>query len=356
MKTPNPQRALRALYTGCGYLPFRVRKFEDYDLYAENKRFLQSHRVLTFTDTDGRLKALKPDVTLSIVKSSGGGELRKLFYQENVYREPRPGEGFCEIAQMGLECIGALTGFDVGEVLMLAGRSLDALAEDWVLTVSHIGVVAGVLEAAGFDEEQRRAAFAAVSRKNAPALAALPDAQAAALLQSLIRLYGPLDETVAQAQELPLPPASRAALAELAALGDQLALYGLKRVALDLTVVNDVDYYDDLVFRGFVAGVSSPVLSGGRYDRLLERMGKPGGAIGFAVYLDRLELAPRPAAAFDGDVLLLFESESDLPLAIRTAERLRQAGESVRAARTAPADLRYRRVLRVRNGEVREDA
>ena len=53
MKTPNPQRALRALYTGCGYLPFRVRKFEDYDLYAENKRFLQSHRVLTFTETGG---------------------------------------------------------------------------------------------------------------------------------------------------------------------------------------------------------------------------------------------------------------------------------------------------------------
>ena len=138
MSAFNPPRVLRDLYAGYGYAPFRVRKFEDYDLYAENKRFLQSHRVLTFTDTDGRLKALKPDITLSIVKSTTGGDVRKVFYHENVYREPRPGDGFCEIPQMGLECIGALTGYDVGEVVMLAARSLDALSERWVLSVSHI--------------------------------------------------------------------------------------------------------------------------------------------------------------------------------------------------------------------------
>ena len=69
-----------------------------------------------------------------------------------------------------------------------------------------------MLEAAGLDEEQRRAVFAAVSRKNIPALAALLDAETAAVLQSLLRLYGPLGETVAAAQALPLPEKSRLAL------------------------------------------------------------------------------------------------------------------------------------------------
>ena len=351
----NPQRALRALYASYGYAPFKVRKFEDYDLYAENKRFLQSHRVLTFTDTDGRLKALKPDVTLSIVKNTTGAGVRKVFYQENVYREPRAGDGFCEIPQMGLECIGALTGYDVGEVVVLAARSLAALSDSWVLSVSHIGVVSGVLEAAGLDEEQRRAVFSDVSRKNIPAIAALPDAETAAVLQSLLRLYGPLGETVAAAQELPLPEKSRQALAELQTLSDQLALYGLDRVMLDLSVVNDVDYYDDIVFRGYVAGTASAALSGGRYDRLLQRMGKPGGALGFAVYLDRIE-APREANAFDGDVLVLFETASDLPAAVETAERLVAARKTVRVAMTAPEGLRFRRTLRIRNGEVLTDA
>lgn len=350
MNAANPRRDLRALYAAYGYAPFRVRKFEDYDLYAENKRFLQSHRVLTFTDTDGRLKALKPDVTLSIVKSSTGSGVRKVFYQENVYREPRPGDGFCEIPQMGLECIGALTGYDVGEVLMLAARSLAALAESWVLAVSHIGVAAGVLEAAGLDEERRRAAFAALSRKNAGGLASLVDAETAALLQRLLQLYGPLGETIAAAQALPLPEKSRAALAELSALAQQLALYGLEHVVLDLSVVNDVDYYDNIVMRGYAEGAASAVLAGGRYDRLLQRMGKTGGAIGFAVYLDRIE-TPREPDACDADVLVLFSQEADLPAAVQTAETIVRGGETVRVAMTEPEGLCFRRKVIVKDGE-----
>ena len=58
--------ALRSLYKSYGYLPFKMSKFEEYDLYATNKDFLVSDRVITFNDTDGKLLALKPDVTLSI--------------------------------------------------------------------------------------------------------------------------------------------------------------------------------------------------------------------------------------------------------------------------------------------------
>ena len=61
--------ALRTLYSRAGYRSYRMRKFEDYDLYSRNKDFLLSDRVITFTDTNGKLKALKPDVTLSIVKN-----------------------------------------------------------------------------------------------------------------------------------------------------------------------------------------------------------------------------------------------------------------------------------------------
>ena len=350
MNGVNAQRVLRALYTSYGYAPFRVRKFEDYDLYAENKRFLQSHRVLTFTDTDGRLKALKPDITLSIVKSTAGAGVRKVFYHENVYREPRPGDGFCEIPQMGLECIGALTRYDVGEVVMLAARSLDALTEDWVLSVSHIGVIAGILEAAGLDEEASRAVYDAVSRKNGSALPELLDAGTAALLEKLLRLYGPLGETVAAAQALPLPEKSLAALDALSKLSEQLALYGLERVMLDLSVVNDVDYYDDIVFRGFASGAAAAVLAGGRYDRLLQRMERTGGALGFAVYLDRLAQREE-RSAYDADVLVLFETDADLPAAVRTAERLVEAGETVRVTMAAPEGLRFGRTVIVKNGE-----
>ena len=56
---------LRKLYRENGYTQYRMSKFEEYDLYARNKDFLISDSVITFTDTNGKLMALKPDVTLN---------------------------------------------------------------------------------------------------------------------------------------------------------------------------------------------------------------------------------------------------------------------------------------------------
>ena len=50
-----------------------------------------------------------------------------------------------------------------------------------------------------------------------------------------------------------------------------------------------MNYYNGIVFKGFVQGVPVGVLSGGRYDRLMERVNKKAGAIGFAVYLDEVD-------------------------------------------------------------------
>lgn len=345
-------RALRSLYRSCGYQPFRVQKFERYELYAENKRFLTTEKVLTFTNTDGRLMAMKPDVTLSIVQEPQTEGLRKVYYHENVYREQRPGEGFREIPQTGLECIGALDACAVGEVVMLAARSLETIRESWALAVSHIGVVSGVLEAAEASPETQKAVFAAMGAKNAAALRQLCPGETGDTLASLAALSGEPEEIIARARALSLPENSRSALAELAETAAQLRLYGLGGVKLDFSVVNDPEYYDNIVFRGYVEGAPGSVLSGGRYDRLLARMGRPGGAIGFAVYLDRLDDARAARPDYDFDTLVCFAADEDAPLAILTAERLRAEGETVRVERAAPAGLRFKRVLRAEKGAV----
>ena len=46
------------------------------------------------------------------------------------------------------------------------------------------------------------------------------------------------------------------------------------------------EYYTGVVFRGYLPGVGQPVLSGGRYDRLLNDFGLLKPAIGFAIQLD----------------------------------------------------------------------
>lgn len=116
--------SLRSLYSKYGYLPYKMSKFEEYELYLRNKDFLVSDRIITFNDTNGKLMALKPDVTLSIIKNGEDidGFKQKLCYNENVYRVSGSTHQYKEIMQTGLECIGDIDEYDAFEVITLAGR------------------------------------------------------------------------------------------------------------------------------------------------------------------------------------------------------------------------------------------
>ena len=97
--------SLRQLFLNNGYKPYRMSKFEEYDFYVGNKDFLVSDQVITFTDVDGKLMALKPDVTLSIIKNSPDmpNKTQKVFYNENVYRVSKGTGSYKEILQTGIE-------------------------------------------------------------------------------------------------------------------------------------------------------------------------------------------------------------------------------------------------------------
>ena len=94
--------ALRALYEAAGCRKYHMGRFEEYSLYQANRSFLSSEQVITFTDLDGRLLALKPDVTLSIAKTAqpAPGETLRYYYHENVYRPSAESHTFKEIGQM----------------------------------------------------------------------------------------------------------------------------------------------------------------------------------------------------------------------------------------------------------------
>lgn len=349
---------LSRLYRSYGYLPYKVNKFEEYDLYAQYKSFLACKQILTFSDTDGRLMALKPDVTLSVIKSASDRcPVHKVFYNENVYRVPEDGDGFSEIPQTGLECIGDIGLYESAEVVMLAARSLESISSSYVLNLSHIGVVSGILNQSGIRPEDQPEFFAVLGAKNGPAMTELcrrfdMDAQAVSNLMMLTELYGPTTEVLTRLRALPLPEESLRAVEELRELDTLLEAFGLSRVHLDFSVVDDIEYYNGIVFTGFIEGLSSSVLSGGKYDRLVSRMDRSGGAVGFAVYFNTLEPLWFTENEFDFDVVLVCPSEEDLPLAIREADRHIAAGETVRVQCSEPKGFTYRTRYTVRNGAV----
>lgn len=285
---------LRALFEAEGYRLYRMGSFEEYDLYMQNRPFLAGDDIITFNSADGRLMALKPDVTLSIVKNTPAGQTRRVYYAESVFRRSRQTGEYHEINQMGLEFIGG-TGQDAdAEVLNLAASSL-ATVGTATLDLSHMEFIEAML--APFGESEERLAALQALRGKSPHLMEQA-AERAGLspentrrLTRLAGLAGPCQTVLPLAEEIALgnPEAARP-LSQLSRLCHSLRATTVE-VRLDFSILNDIHYYNGLIFQGFVQGISGPVLAGGRYDNLLDKLGKPQGAIGFALYLDALSRA-----------------------------------------------------------------
>lgn len=338
---------LRTLYRKYGYRCFKMKKFEEYDLYGQNKDFLVSDSVITFTDTNGRLMALKPDVTLSIVKNFRDipGCVERVYYNENVYRISEKTHCYQEIMQAGLECLGDITEYNLCEVAGLAASSLNTIAEEGALNLSHLGVLRALLHNVE-PEECRKALLVCVGDKNAHGVREIcaqygVDEQTAKLFEALTCAYGDAKAVIDHFRALTDDPEIQHSLNLLERVARQADIAPGVRVRVDLSLTGDMNYYNGLVFQGFVRGIPSCVLRGGQYDRLMVKLGKNARAVGFAVYMDLLERL-EAESEYDVDVLLLYAPEDDPAAVQRRVAQWVQAGKSVSAQTSVPEKLTYR--------------
>jgi ATP phosphoribosyltransferase regulatory subunit len=219
-----------------------------------------------------------------------------------------------------------------------------------------MGLVTGLLDSTQLAAGQKDGLLKAIRDKNAHGLRQLCKEYGVGpslteKLASLAVLYGPFEETLAAARALSVNDTTDAALQELEQLYRLLKLDGCgDHINLDFSVVNDLSYYNGLIFRGFIDGLPLGVLSGGRYDNLLKKFGKKGGAIGFAVYLDLLERLDVQEPPYDVDVLLLYNKDTDVADLAAAVKAITEAGESIRVQRADDGRLKYRRLLQMNEG------
>ena len=347
---------LRERYEQCGYRPFRMSKFEEYDFYVRNKEALTHEGVITFTDIGGKLMALKPDVTLSIIKNikDPGTGVQKLFYNENVYRISKGNQCYKEIMQVGLECIGAIAEEDLRQVLLLAAKSLQLICPRFVLDLSHMGLISAVLRSSGLSPAGQTAALTCLREKNPHDLASLCDRENvdASVLTALCSCEGTAEEVLSLLKPMLSDPAAQGAWQQLHSLCTMLRAAGFgHQIRVDFSVGNDLKYYSGVVFKGYLEGIPTSVLSGGQYDALLQKMGRRSSAIGFAIYTDLLERLESKKTAYDVDTLLLHEGSADTGALLAAVEALSESG-SVLVASTLPENKRWRRLARFSKGEV----
>ena len=348
---------LKSLFESYGYSQYKMNKFEEYDLYARNKDFLLSESVITFTDFGGRLMALKPDVTLSIVKNSRDVQSaqQKLYYTENVYRVEPGSHSFREMLQLGLELIGEVDDLCLLEVLTLAAKSLRSISDACVLDVSHLGILTDALTTAGIPKNRQDTALKLIGEKNLHELKAYCSGCGAAddHVERLIRVVS------SSGSPQFVLPAIRDLVSDtdmvdrLAAIFAAMDGSGVEDVfRFDFSAVDDIRYYNGLVFKGFVQGLPNSVLSGGQYDNLMRKMHRKSNAIGFAVYVDRLERLESDPRPYDVDIVLLYDGTVSMAKVMEYAANLRESGRTVMVQRHPPEAIRFRQLIKLWGSEV----
>ena len=351
--------ALSHMYRQYGFRHYKMSKFEEYDLYSQNKDFLLGSSVIVFTDTNGKLMALKPDVTLSIVKNSNDtfSEPEKVYYSENVYRVDKGTHRFKEIMQLGLECIGDLGVYEISEVIMLAKKSLDAVCEHNILDISHMGFLMGLLENERLSPRKLDKVIECIRAKNTLETENIckefgVSFDAANALKALTNIYGPFTKCIEELKKISINETTAAAVEELENIYAFLKAFGCESgVNLDFSIVNDRGYYNGVIFNGFIEAVPNVVLSGGRYDNLMRKFGKKSGAVGFAVYLAELSRLMRSDEEYDVDVVLLYKNGDDMNIIAKKVSELTDSGKSVRVQHTK-GSVKCRTCLRINGTEV----
>ncbi len=344
---------LSKLYEQYGYRKFCMAKFEEYSFYSDNRDFLSCEGVIAFNNSDGRLMALKPDITLSIVKNARieKNSFTKTYYNENVYRISDETNDYKEIKQTGVELMGNIDFYSIAEIVTLALKSLDKIDVNCVLCLSHMSFISSVLDEMKIPSSAKEQIIFCEKNKNAHDIKAIcqqydVEERYTQYLCALPNLNGNFEEVLKGLRSVSMNEATDKACEELAQVYETLKNVNLAdRVQLDLSVVNRSSYYNGIIFNGYVKASPTPVLAGGRYDNLAGKIRKGIGAIGFAVYLDNLNLYYPVEREFDCDILILNKGNHSEAKLMKIVDSFVSKGETVRVEKEIPDNFKAGKVL-----------
>ena len=323
-----------------GYQDIQTPTFEFFDVFSREIGTTPSKELYKFFDKEGNTLVLRPDFTPSIARCAA-----KYFMDETIpLRFCYAGNNFIntnslqgklkETTQMGAELIGdASPGADAEMIAMLVEALFNAGLKEFQVSVGQIDFFKGLCEQANLDAEtelerrgfiSNRNDFGAqelLERKNIPSQVC----EALLSVSSLFGSYDILDKALACAGN----PRSTKAIERLKEVYELLKVYGVEKyISFDLAMVSKYHYYTGVIFNAYTYQAGSAIAKGGRYDRLLEKFGKPAPATGFVVIIDDLVTAltrqKRCPVLENKNLLLVYEG--DVKEAISTANEYRAKG------------------------------
>ena len=326
-----------------GYQDIQTPTFEFFDVFSKEIGTTPSKELYKFFDKEGNTLVLRPDFTPSIARCAAKYYVDTDFpvrfcYKGNAFTNTSNLQGkLKEVTEMGAELIGDNSiGADAEMIAVCIKALLNAGLVNFQVSIGEVEYIKGLCAQAGLDEDTEMELRDYISIKNffgAQDLL-LKSGVNENCMEALLHvndLFGQA-EILTEAKKYAYNEVSMRAVERLESLYEVLCAYGVEKyVSFDLGMVSKYNYYTGIIFKAYTYGVGDAIVKGGRYDKLLERFGKPAPAVGFMVVIDDLMTALKAAGQQSGahlGTVLLYEKEN-LIEAIRKSDELRAQGMPV---------------------------
>ena len=324
-----------------GYQDIETPTFEFFDIFNESRGSVKAKEMFKFFDRDNHTLVLRPDETPAIARcvtkyfTEEDMPLR-LCYLERTFINNTSYQGrLKEAAQTGVELIGDDSSDADAEILAMVIRALKAAGlTEFQVELGEVDFFRGLLEEAGMDEEMEEKLRELIENKNYFGVEELvmeqpiPQELKDAFLK-LPELFGSLEEIQA-AREFTKNPRALRAIDRLEEVNRILEYYDLSEyVSYDLGMLSQYQYYTGIIFKAYTYGTGDAIVTGGRYDHLLEKFGKQTPSIGFAIIIDELQnaLSRQKITVETGHNNLIVYTDATEKWAIALAKDFREKGK-----------------------------
>ena len=274
---------------------------EYYETFNHKTQSLKEEEMYKFFDNNGRILVLRPDMTVPVARMINT-KLKdmnlplKLFYTANVFRVHESLEGKRnEYLDCGIELIGGDGEVIDLEILVTALEVLKSLntKENFKLEIGDVNILRSAIDEMNLMEEDKENIIDLINKKSLINLNDYLESlkikdEYKEFLTTLPWLFGGYD-MIEKAKRLAFNNRVKENILYLEKIFLNLRELGYEKyISVDMSMVPRVNYYSGVIFKGYVTGIGSTVLKGGRYNNLLENFGRKISAIGFSVDVNLL--------------------------------------------------------------------
>jgi ATP phosphoribosyltransferase regulatory subunit len=291
------EQKLRTLFALSGYREIETPGIEFFDVYASGD-FVSQENLYKLSDQEGRILSLRYDGTVPAARLAATlfrdtPPPLRFSYIENMYRFRESGGGRQrEFCQAGIELMGVSSAQADAEVIAIAiSSALETGITDLQISIGQAEFFRGLMEAWNIPAGDAQVISRHIDQKDTVALEKAADRyglstdakETLLLVPALFGTYDTLDVFEKRVDN----KRAREALQNVRDILDILDDYGyMKYVSVDLGMLRSLDYYTGMIFKGFTYEVGFPIISGGRYDKVVSVFGRDLAAVGFSLSLN----------------------------------------------------------------------